>query len=74
MKGKMMITKDKFEAYEAVRDSGATNMFDVKVVESLSGLNRDEILFIMENYGEILAKYQGTWTHHKLSELKEETK
>lgn len=36
--------------YEEVRKSGATNMFDVKTVEMLSGLGRAEILDIMKNY------------------------
>ena len=32
------ITKEQFEAYVDVQESGITNMFDVKMVQSLSGL------------------------------------
>lgn len=46
----MKITKEDFTAYEAVRESGATNMFDVKTVMTLSGLEREQILEIMEGY------------------------
>jgi len=45
-----MITKDKFDRYEAVRQSGATNMFDVRMVSRLSGLSNKEIIDIMKNY------------------------
>jgi hypothetical protein len=45
-----MITKEKFDDYVRVQKSGVTNMFDVKYVEFLTDLSRDEILDIMENY------------------------
>ena len=51
------ITKEQFEAYVDVQESGVTNMFDVKTVESLSGLNKVEIMTIMTNYGELKDKY-----------------
>ena len=51
------ITKEQFEAYVDVQESGITNMFDVKMVESLSGLNKVEIMTIMTNYGELKDKY-----------------
>lgn len=44
------MTKEKFESYVAVQESGVTNMFDVTVVSTLSGLTRAEILDIMDNY------------------------
>ena len=47
------ITKEDFEAYEDVRVSGATNMFNVKAVEMLSGLDREKIIAIMKNYEKI---------------------
>lgn len=55
-----IITKEKFETYENVRKSGVTNMFDVKTVEIISGLDREEILNIMENYSEYIVKYGGS--------------
>ena len=51
--------KDEFIAYEAVRSSGATNMFNVKMVEELSGLDRETIFSIMKNYSELAEAYLG---------------
>ena len=51
------ITKENFEAYVNVQESGITNMFDVKMVQSLSGLNKVEIMTIMTNYGKLKDKY-----------------
>ena len=42
------VTEEEFEAYEDVRESGITNMFDVKMVESLSGLSKGTIMSIMK--------------------------
>ncbi|KND49804.1 MAG: hypothetical protein AB203_01805 [Parcubacteria bacterium C7867-008] len=53
---KSLISKEKFLAYESVRQSGRTNMFDTIAVEELAldeegvQLNREEILEIMGNY------------------------
>ena len=52
-----MITKEQFEAYENVRQSGVTNMFDVKMVTLISGLTKDECLEIMKNYGKLKEEY-----------------
>ena len=51
------ITKKQFNRYEGVRLSGATNMFDVRNVTALSGLNKEEIMTIMKNYGQLKEKY-----------------
>ena len=51
------ITKKQFNRYEGVRLSGATNMFDVRNVTALSGLNKEQIIVIMENYSELKEKY-----------------
>ena len=51
------ITEEQFEAYEDVRESGVTNMFDVKTVGELSGLEKEEIMTIMQSYGELKEKY-----------------
>ena len=51
------ITKENFEAYVNVQESGITNMFDVKMVQSLSGLEKEQIMTIMTNYGELKEKY-----------------
>ena len=51
------ITKEQFEAYEDVRVSGVTNMFDVRTVSRLSRLEKEEIMEIMKNYGTLNDKY-----------------
>ena len=53
----MTITKQKFDDYVGVQMSGVTNMFDVRTVSSLTGLTRDEITNIMQNYRELQEKY-----------------
>jgi hypothetical protein len=37
------ITKAKVQKYEDVRQSGVTNMFDLKKVTQLSGLTKEEV-------------------------------
>ena len=51
------ITKEQFEAYVDVQMSGVTNMFDVRTVQSLSGLEKEQIMTIMQHYGELKDKY-----------------
>ena len=54
---KLEITKDQFEAYVRVQMSGVTNMFDVRNVTALTGLDKKQIMEIMSNYGELEEKY-----------------
>ena len=54
-----MITEEKFEAYVAVQMSGITNMFNVPVVMSLSGLTKEECSDIMKNYGKYREQFEG---------------
>ena len=51
------ITKEQFQAYVDVQMSGVTNMFDVKTVGELSGLEKEEIKEIMKNYRTLNDKY-----------------
>ena len=51
------ITPEQFEAYVDVQESGVTNMFDVKTVESISGLNKGTIMSIMKSYSKLKEKY-----------------
>ena len=51
------ITKEQFEVYVDVQMSGVTNMFDVKTVGQLSGLEKEQIMTIMTSYGELKDKY-----------------
>jgi len=48
-----MITKEQFKKYEKIRLSGITNMFDITFVSELTGLNKKQILEIMQNYEEL---------------------
>ncbi len=54
-----MITKKQFQTYLEIRDSGATNMFDVRKVVELSGgiLKREDCIFIMKSFNELWDKY-----------------
>ena len=51
------ISREQFEAYVNVQESGVTNMFDVRTVSDLSGLEKEEIMTIMKSYGELKEKY-----------------
>tara|TARA_R100001594_G_scaffold14712_2_gene31268 strand:- start:400 stop:573 length:174 start_codon:yes stop_codon:yes gene_type:complete len=51
------ITQEDFQAYEDVRESGVTNMFNTAVVSDYSGLSRDKIVSIMQNYGALHERY-----------------
>ena len=50
------ITKQDFEDYEAVRESGVVNMMDPRV-QSLAGIDRDTHLGILKHYEELCAKW-----------------
>lgn len=54
------MTADKFEAYERVRRSGVTNMWDCARVASLSGgeLSEDDVLDIIKNYDGYAETYE----------------
>ena len=54
----MIITKKEFEAYEIVRQSGVTNMWDVEIVSDLSSLDKETISEIMKNYSELSKKFK----------------
>tara|TARA_R100000406_G_scaffold1138_1_gene1157 strand:- start:217 stop:390 length:174 start_codon:yes stop_codon:yes gene_type:complete len=51
------ITQEEFEAYEDVRESGVTNMFNTSVVSDYSGLSKDKIVSIMQNYSALRDRY-----------------
>jgi len=52
--------KYQFEDYVAIRDSGMTNMFDVRTVCALSvtGLTPEHCLYIMSNFMELAKEYE----------------
>ena len=51
------VSEKEFRAYQRVQNSGVTNMFDVNKVSILSGLTREQCIYIMENYTVLLTKY-----------------
>ena len=51
------LPQEQYEAYVDVQMSGVTNMFDVKTVGQLSGLEKEEIITIMQSYSELKEKY-----------------
>ncbi len=51
------ITQEDFQAYEDIRESGVTNMFNTSVVSDYSGLSKDKIVSIMQNYGALHERY-----------------
>ena len=54
---KTEITKEQFTAYVRVQKSGVTNMFDIRNVTALTGLDKNQCIAIMSNYGELDKKY-----------------
>ena len=55
-----MITKEQMKAYENIRQSGVTNMFDVKTVIQLSDgiLTKDDCMDIMQNYIKYMEEFE----------------
>jgi len=55
----MEITKEKFQAYVEVQMSGATNMWDTKMVSELSDevISSKEVLEIIKQYDGLMEKY-----------------
>jgi hypothetical protein len=51
------ITREEFIAYEEVRESGVTNMWNIQLVSELSNLTREKITQIMHEYDELEKKY-----------------
>ena len=49
----MNVSQHDVDAYNEVRNTGAVNMFDINTVSELSGLSKDQILYIMTHYKEL---------------------
>jgi len=54
-----MITKEQFQAYEEVRESGATNMWDTNMVSELSEdvLSSNDALEVIKQYNSLCKMY-----------------
>ena len=46
-----------FVRYLDCRDSGVTNMFDVTTVKSITGLSKEQIMYIIKNFDKLEEKY-----------------
>ncbi|MBA7510909.1 hypothetical protein ES705_02898 [subsurface metagenome] len=55
---KTKITKEDFAAYARIQRSGVTNMLDIKVVSKLSGLSKEKIFCIQENYRNVSKRFK----------------
>lgn len=53
----MNITKKQFEAYCKLQQSGKINMLDIVRGTALTGLTRDEYVFIIQHYAELKQRY-----------------
>lgn len=55
----MKPTKEQFEEYVNIRDSGITNMFNVGYIVSISntGLTQPSCIYIMEHFSELSKEY-----------------
>ncbi len=60
---KVDITEEDFKAYERVRASGVTNMWDTNRVCNLSGLEKEKVITIMGNYGDLEKEYPNVRKH-----------
>lgn len=47
------LSKDEFKRYVEVQRSGVTNMWNVTLVCELSGLTKNQVMYIMKHYSEI---------------------
>lgn len=53
-------SKEQFEEYVSIRNSGITNMFDVRFIEDISstGLDRPICMYIMDHFVALAEEYQ----------------
>lgn len=54
----MEITKEQFQQYRDIQDSGMFNMFDPNA-RACTDLTKDEWISILKNYSELKDKYEG---------------
>ena len=56
---KRCISEEDFREYESVRESGQTNMFAVRTVSALSGIELEDVQYIMKKYDLLTKAYPG---------------
>ena len=54
------VTKPQFRDYVRIRNSGVTNMFDIKSVCALShtGLKKEHCIYIMQHFADLADEYE----------------
>ncbi len=59
----IFISIKKLTMYLRIQNLGVTNMMDIPKVIELSGgeLNKEDILYIMENYDDLVRGYNTIW-------------
>ena len=60
----MEITKEQWDEYRDVQDSGAYNMFDPNA-RAMTDLTKQEWIHIMQNYSELKTKHEGEQDDNK---------
>jgi len=60
----MEISKEQFQQYRNVQDSGMYNMFDPNA-RACTDLSKNEWIDIMKNYSELRDKYEGDTNESK---------
>ena len=60
-----IITKEQFQAYEEVRESGVTNMWDTNMVSELSEgvLSKKDALEVIKQYNSLCEVYPDVRNH-----------
>jgi len=55
----MKPTKEQFEEYVEIRDSGITNMYNIRFITeySCTGLNEEICMYIMQHFMELATEY-----------------
>ena len=60
----MEITKEQWDEYRDVQDSGAYNMYDPNA-RAMTDLSKQEWIHIMKNYSELKTKHEGEQDDNK---------
>jgi len=60
----MEITKEQWDEYRCVQDSGAYNMYDPNA-RAMTDLSKQEWIHIMKNYSELKTKHEGEQDDNK---------
>lgn len=52
-KTEQIVSKEDFQEYVRVQKSGVTNMFMISTVCELTGLEKEQVMYIMKHYPEL---------------------